>query len=226
MVNNNQKERNNETNSIKVGFILTAAALVFGCQSTTQSPQVSPEGMQLEVSNRSTVAYTKEGENFSEYVKVQILPSQVAFKKNWQRDYNCSQPSLSARIKAGVAKLFDEVFKEEFGKENDNLIVEQAGVGTLVIKPAIINLEINAPDLQTAGRVKTYVKETGQATLFLELYDGVTGEILARIIDSEVVGDKMHAQWANRVKNTADAKRVIRKWAKALRIKYDQAQGK
>lgn len=222
-----------KVSSIKVGIILAALTLIASCQST-KSPQVSPEGMQLEVSNRSTVAYKKEGENFSEYANVQILPSQVAFKKNWQRDYNRSQPSLSSRvkdedvlrIKAGVAKLFDEVFKEEFGKENDNLIVEQAGVGTLVIKPAIINLEINAPDLQTAGRVKTYVNETGQATLFLELYDGVTGEILARIIDSEVVGDKMHAQWANRVKNTADAKRVIRKWAKALRVKYDQAQGK
>ena len=221
-------------NSIKIGFLLGAMALVVSCQSTTEAPQVSPEGMQLKVSKRSTVAYKKEGVDFSEYNSVQILPSQVAFKKNWQRDFNRSQPSISARvkdedvlrIKAGVAKLFDEGFKEEFGKAGDNLLVEKAGTGTLIIRPAIIDLDVNAPDLKSAGRVTTYVQETGKATLFLELYDGVSGEILARIIDSEIVGDNMYAQWANRVTNTANAKRTIRKWAKALRVKYDQAQVK
>ncbi|PHR85558.1 MAG: hypothetical protein COA59_01010 [Colwellia sp.] len=219
---------------LKLSFIAISLMLVVSCQSTTEVPQVSQDGMQLKVNERSTIAYKKEGVDFSEYDNIQILPSQVAFKKNWQRDYNRSQPSLSARvkdedvlrIKTGVAKLFDEIFKEEFGKTGDNPVVEKAGTGTLVIKPAIINLVVNAPDLQSAGRVTTYVKETGKATLFLELYDGVSGEILARIIDSEVVGDKMYIQWANRVTNTADAKRTIRKWAKALRAKLDQAQGK
>jgi hypothetical protein len=60
--------------------------------------------------------------------------------------------------------------------------------------------------------------------LFLELYDSVSGEILARIIDSEVIGDNGYTQWANRVTNTADARRTIRKWAKALRVKYEESQ--
>lgn len=223
-----------KTNSFKVGILCSVLVFVVGCQSNAEPPERSPEGMKLKVSERSTVAYKKEGVDFSEYQNVQILPSQVAFKKNWQRDYNRSHSSLSMRvkdddvlrIKKGVAKLFDEIFIEEFTRENNNLIVENAGSGTLVIKPAIINLDVNAPDLRSAVRVTTYVKEAGEATLFLELYDGVSGEILARIIDSEVVGDKMYSQWANRVSNTADAKRTIRKWAKALRAKYDQAQGK
>ncbi|WP_114327372.1 DUF3313 family protein [Candidatus Colwellia aromaticivorans] len=218
---------------IKLSIIAVSLMLAVGCQSTTEAPQVSQDGMQLKVNKRSTIAYKKEGVNFSEYNKVLILPSQVAFKKNWQRDYNRSQSSSARikdkdvlRIKEGVAKLFDDVFKEEFGKIGDNPLVEKVEAGTLVIKPAIINLDVNAPDVQSAGRVTTYVNEAGKATLFLELYDGVSGEILARIIDSEVVGDNMSAQWANRVSNTADAKRTFRKWAKALRVKYDQAQAK
>lgn len=219
---------------IKLNLIAVSLMLTVGCQSTPEAPQVSQDGMQLKVNERSTLAYKKEGVDFSEYSKVLILPSQVAFKKNWKRDYNRSHTSSSTRvqdkdvirIKETVAKLFDVTFKEEIGKTDDNLLVEKVEAGTLLLKPVIINLDVNAPDLRSPGRVTTFVNETGQATLYLELYDGVSGEILARIIDSEVVGDNMYNQWANRASNTADAKRTIRKWAKALRAKYDQAKKK
>jgi len=217
--------------TIKIAIIAATVSLVMGCQSTKTVPETS-DGMALIEANRSTVAYTKEGVDFSEYNKVLILPSQVAFKKNWQRNYNRNQASLSARIndkdvlriKTGVAKLFDEVFAEEFTKDNDKLLASEAASGVLLMKPVIINLDVSAPDLGSPVNVRTYVNEAGQATLFLELYDSVSGEILARIIDNKVIGDNSYTQWANRVSNTADAKRTIRKWAKALRVKYNEAQ--
>ncbi len=218
---------------IKLSAVAMMVSVVIGCNSTnpTDAPQVSPEGMELKKSTRSTVAYKKEGVDFSEYDKVQILPSAVAFKKNWKRDFNRNQSSLTTRvrdndvirIKAEVAKLFDEVFKEEFGKEADFPIVEKVTSGTLVIRPAIIDLDVTAPDIQSSANVKRYASDAGQATLFLELYDGVSGEILARIVNVSVAGDDSYYQWATRVSNRADAKRMIRKWAKALRTKYDEA---
>jgi len=217
-------------NILKASVILLSSILAMGCSTSGNAPQVSEDGMQLKVDKRSTTAYKKEGVNFAEYTQVHILSSQVAFKKNWKRDFNRNQATLSSRIndedvlriKASVANLFDEVFKEEFGKVGDDPIVEKAGANTLILKPSIIDLDINAPDVQTAARTKTYVNEAGRATLFLELFDGVSGEILARIIDTEIIGDNSHTRWANRVTNTADAKRTIRKWAKKLRTKYDQ----
>ncbi|PKI17231.1 DUF3313 family protein [Colwellia sp. 12G3] len=223
----------NKQQGIKLSAIAIVASIAIGCSSTnpTNAPQVSPEGMELKKSTRSTVAYKKEGVDFSEYDKVQILPSGVAFKKNWKRDYNRDQASLSTRvhdddvirIKADVAKLFDEVFKEEFGKDAKFPIVDKVSSNTLVIRPAIVNLDVAAPDLKSAGNVKTYASDAGQATLFLELYDGVSGEILARIVNVSVAGDNSYYQWATRVSNRADAKRMIRTWAKTLRTKYDEA---
>lgn len=223
----------NKHHSLKLSFIAIAAFMVMSCNSTnpTNAPQVSPEGMELKKSTRSTIAYKKAGVDFSEYDKVQILPSAVAFKKNWKRNYNRDQVSLSTRVsdadvirmKADVAKLFDEVFKEEFGKSAKFPIVDKVGSNTLVIRPAIINLDVAAPDIKSSINVKTYASEAGQATLFIELYDGVSGEILARAVNTAVAGDNSYHQWANRVSNRADAKRMIRKWAKALRIKFDQA---
>ncbi len=219
-----------KNNLIKASIIVFGTVLAMGCSTNNKTPEVSEEGMQLKVDKRSTTAYIKEGVDFSEYTQIQILPSQVAFKKNWQRDYNRNKATLSSRIKdddvirikMSVAKLFDEVFNEEFAKSGDNPIVEKAGKGTLIIKPSVINLDINAPDIQSATRSTTYVNEAGRATLYLELFDGVSGEILARIIDTKIVGDNSYTRWANRVSNSADAKRTIRKWAKTLRNKYDQ----
>ena len=186
-------------NGLKLSFIALATSMVLGCTSTnpTNAPQVSPEGMDLKKSTKSTVAYIKDGVDFSEYKKVLILPSAVAFKKDWKRDYNRNQTSLSTRIrdedviriKADVAKLFDEVFKEEFGKNAKFPIVDKVSSNTLLIRPAIIDLDVAAPDLRTAGNVKTYTSEAGQATLFLELYDGVSGEILARAVSASAAGD-------------------------------------
>lgn len=218
-------------NTIKITLI-AAVISIAGCQSASEAPQVSPDGMQLEMSTRSAVAYKKEGVDFSEYNKVLILPSQVAFKKNWQRDYNRDQIGTSmrlkdkdvVRIKESVAKLFDEVFTEEFTKDNKNVLADEAATGVLLMKPVILNLDVNAPDLRSAANVRTFTRETGEATLFLELYDSVSGEILARIIDVETVGDNNYTQWATRVSNTADAKRTIRKWAEALRTRYEETQ--
>jgi len=219
--------------SIKLSVIAIFTTLAIGCTSTnpTNAPQVSPEGMELVKSTRSTVAYKKEGVDFSEYDKVQILPSAVAFKKNWQRDYNREQSSLSTRvrdkdvirIKTQLAELFDEVFADEFGKGGKFPLVNEVSSNTLVIRPAIVDLNVSAPDLHSATNAKTFSNDAGQATLFLELYDGVSGELLARVVNASVAGDDSHYSWATRVSNRADAKRMIRKWAKALRIKFDEA---
>jgi len=224
----------NKNNVIKTSIIAFSTALILGCSTSGNAPQVSEDGMQLKVDKRSTTAYQKEGVDFSEYTQVQILPSQVAFKKNWQRDYNRNQATSSSRIrdedviriKSGVAKLFDEVFKEEFAKAGDSPLVDKAGTATLIIKPSVINLDINAPDVQSATRSRTFVNEAGRATLYLELFDGVSGEILARVIDTQIVGDNSFTTWANRVTNTADARRTIRRWAQKLREQYDQVHAK
>jgi hypothetical protein len=219
---------------MKLSFIVAFTVLAMGCQSTG-APTVSPEGMLLQHDTRSTIVYKKEGVNFSDYSKVQFSPSTVAFKKSWQRDYNRNQATMSSRIKdsdvvrirESVKVLLDETFKAEFDKSGSYSIVKNATTGTLLLNPTIIDLDVNAPDIMSATRSKTYVDEAGKATLFLEIHDAVSGEILARIIDTETVGDN-HGfyQWANRITNSTDAKRVIKKWAKALREKFDQAHEK
>ena len=214
-------------------LMLISVLALCGCSSmnTQVLPQVSSEGMTLDKNTRSTVAYKLEGVNFTHYDKIQISNSTVAFKKDWQQDYNRDQRYLSTRvsnkdvirIKADVAQLFDQTLLEEFTNNSNYVIVEEVVEGTLLIKPAIINLDINAPDVRSAANIKNYVQTAGEATLFLEIYDAVSGEILARIIDTRKTRDKGYYQWATKVSNRQDAKIIIKKWAKSLRIKFDEA---
>jgi len=218
--------------TITLSCILALSAC--SSMNTQDAPQVSPEGMELVKNTRSTIAYKKEGVNFADYDKIQISSSTVAFKKDWQRDYNRDQRSMSTRvsdkdvikIKNDVAELFDEVFVEEFIKDSNYPIVKQPTAGTLLLKPAIINLDINAPDVRSATNVKNYVQTAGEATLYLELYDAVSGEILARIVNAKEARDKGYYQWATRVSNRSDAKIIIKKWAKVLRQSFDAAHAK
>jgi hypothetical protein len=96
----------------------------------------------------------------------------------------------------------------------------------LIIKPSIIDLDINAPDTMSAGRSRSYTTSTGEMTLSLELVDGTTGQVLARVVDKARGIDTGRVQWTNGVTNRAEAERMLRNWARYLRTGLDSAAGK
>ena len=62
-------------------------------------------------------------------------------------------------------------------------MVEDAGEDVLIAKPAIVDLDVIAPDLQTAQRSKTYSESAGEMTLVLELYDSLTHDKIVTVRD-------------------------------------------
>lgn len=226
----------NFLNTIKVGIVTISTVMIIGCGSTSgsQIPQTSPDGLELKKDAQSTIVYKKSNVDFNEYNQVIIAKSTVAFRKNWQKDYNQDQISSSTRIrdkdviriKDNFAKLFDETFTKEFNSSDSYSVVDvsKANNKTLVFKPSIINLDIRAPDVKSVSGTKNFVESSGQATLFLEVYDAVSGEILARIINTQVARSNGMFQWATSASNKADAKKMIKKWATTLRKNYEQAR--
>lgn len=95
----------------------------------------------------------------------------------------------------------------------------------MVVRPAIINLDVNAPDTPRAGRSRTYASSAGEMTLYLELADSVTGDIFAKAMDRRVdsANDAFYT-WSNSVTNKAAAGRILRGWAKILRQALDEAK--
>ena len=187
-------------------------------------PAVSHDGLHLMKDTKVHAVYMQPGADLSEYDKVAILDTYVAFRKNWQRDHNRDEVDPERRvtdkemnqIREELAAEFKKVFVEVLSIRGGHQLVDTAGQGVLILRPAIINLDIAAPDTMAPGMGRTFTTETGRMTLYLELYDGVTQDIIARIIDHEVVGNEFGIQWANRVTNKAEADRALRHWATLL----------
>jgi len=211
-------------------WVLTAPAAFAEEQEVADE---SHDGLVLVPDRKVAAAYVDPEADFGIYNKIMILDCHVAFKKDWQRDQKRAGSRLSVsssdmeRIKAAVAELFQEVFAEELSKDGGYEIVDTAGDDVLLVRPAIIDLDVTAPDTMSAGRSRTYTTSAGAATLFIELYDSVTGDILARAADrkaAESMGG--YLSYSNRVTNKSDARRMMRGWAKLLRERLDEFHGK
>ena len=84
------------------------------------------------------------------YNRVLLVDATVAFKKHWQRDQNRSRIKVNTKdmekIKTGLAELFEQVFAEKLSEAGYELTEERAE-DVLVVRPAIINLDVYAPDV-------------------------------------------------------------------------------
>jgi len=220
---------------VAVSSLLLAFALIAPAVATADS-HAAPEtvdGLVLVPDSKVQAAYVDPDADFGEYNKIMLLDCYVSFRKNWRKDHKRTGSMISVskgemeRIKTGVAELFHEVFTEELSKDGGYEIVDAAGEDVLLVRPAIIDLDVSAPDGSSPGRTRTYTTTAGAATVFIELYDSVTGDILARAADRKVA-NRMggYLSYSNRVTNTQDAKKMMRGWAKALRERLDEYHGR
>jgi hypothetical protein len=212
-------------------FLLLASAAAPAADP--QYPAVSPDGLQLRKTLEYGAVYVKQGADFSQYKSVGLLQCYVAFAKNWAKDYNEEEADLSAqvtpedetRIKNGLSDDFNKMFVKELGKNGDFQIVTTQGPGVLMLRPSLLNVVVTAPDVDTPSPRVDMVASAGQMTLYLELWDGGTSTLLARVIDTEAdQSTGGMAEQADSVSNTAAADIILRNWADRLRKALDAAR--
>ena len=215
---------------IVLSFILLSTISVTTiAKSKKELPEYTVEGLKRVTDPKDlAIVYAEEGADLSQYDRVYLAEPYVAFKKNWQRDQNRSQrmkvkTSDMDRIKLNVKELFMEVFTEELEKGGYELATERAE-DVLIVKPAIIDLDVNAPDIRTAGRHETYTDYAGSMTLYLELYDSETDDLLAKALDPTADRHSGFVQWQTGPANRQAGKRMMRPWAEALRKGLDRAR--
>lgn len=223
-------------NATKPALIISSllvAALASSPLLAKQSlPAINDEGMELVKDTKSTTIYADPGADLAIYNNIMLVDASVAFKKNWLRDQNRSSARATAwrvkdedmqRIKADVAVMFREVFTEEL-QDGGYELVDEPGEDVLIARPAIIDLDVIAPDLMMAGRASTYSESAGEMTLILELYDSLTNDKIVTVKDRKRDFQRGYIEWRTSVNNRATAKRMMRSWAKAFRQSLDEAR--
>jgi hypothetical protein len=211
-----------------IGLCVAILAVVSGSviSSQTSTQQVSHDGLMLQTDGKASAVYIDPEAHFDVYTKYMMLEPYVAFKKNWERDTKVAGRRVPKKyiklMKVSAADLLQEVFQEVLEEKDGYPLVTEPDDDVLLLRPAIIDLVVTAPDVPQAGRSTTYVASSVSATLYLELYDSVTGDILGRAIDRQTVRDSGYMTWANSVTNRADAKRIYKRWAGWLREAWDE----
>jgi len=175
------------------------------------------------------LVYAQPGSSLSGYAKVLLRPIDVAFRRNWEKQ---SAPGSripitaadSQRIKDRLSALVrDEVSRELAA--GGYQIVDAPGDDVLDVKMSIVDLNVAAPDLQTAGRVTSFAVSAGEMTLVAELRDSATGDIIMRVFDRTLAHESYRAQRITSVDNAAEARAAASGWARALRSELDLAKG-
>jgi|AntAceMinimDraft_5_1070358.scaffolds.fasta_scaffold02630_6 hypothetical protein len=206
-----------------VGGLLVV--LLGACATANQHagfPPVSSDGLHLMPDTKLAAVYLKPGADLSQYDKIALLDTYVSFAKNWQRNHNVEatfEDQVTDKDMQAIRKKVSQQFAREITKvltADGRQFVETGGTGVLILRPAIINLQITAPDLMTPGMEEILVASAGSMTLYLELLDGKTGDLIARVIDPEAADDAGMAQIADAVTNTADFDRIVQRWAQIL----------
>jgi len=219
----------------KVSFIISSLLLVALTTSPVWAkkdlPAINDEGMELVKDTRTTTIYADPGANLGIYKRIMLEDASVAFKKNWQRDQNRTsrggafrvRDSDMERIRQDVATLFREVFTAEL-VDGGYELTDQAGEDVLIARPAIVNLDVIAPDLQTVSRTYSFSESAGEMTLVLELYDSLTNDKIVTARDRKVDYRRGFLEWRTSVSNRATARRLMSSWAKAFREALDDAR--
>lgn len=212
---------------------MAALFLSIGTLLADELPQTTADGLNLIDSKNVQALYWRDGATLEEYSKVKILDCFVAFEKNWQRDYNRSSLSPSERVDARDMERIKATLAEEFNdKFTENLeragyeVVEETGHDVLLLRPALVNLQVTAPDLKTPNRGNSFAASAGQMSLVMELYDSATSAKIGLVMDAQAARDTGFVQISNSVTNKVEADRILNKWAGLLVAGLDRAHGK
>ena len=208
-------------------FLLAAPA--WAAPSKSLDEAMSHDGLQRIKVKGVELAYAKPGATLAGYKRVKLDPVEVAFHKSWEPTKAGSNLKLSSAeresIRTGVAKAVQEEFARVLQDKNGYQVVDESGPDVLRVKVNVVNLYVSAPDAGSSmGRSRTYVVSAGEMTLFAELIDSESGDLIARVVDRREARNSGIVSLSGAGDSAAEARAIAAEWARILRRSLDNAR--
>ena len=203
-------------------IILTTSPLSCVVMAESSAPEQSTDGLELVKKTLHGEFYLGTGADWNRLTGIQLEKATVEFRKHWARDQknrNGNRPTEEnmGRIKSDLSELLDEVFREELSTNDGFTMSDVSGENVMRITPRITNLNIYAPDRMRDHIGSSFTDSNGSMTLELEVYDSVSGTLLARMVDSREDPQKGYIEWTTSVTNRRAARFMFIRWADKLR---------
>ena len=218
--------------TIKITILVLGLLAGLSASAREKTAPAIVDGLHLVPGTQLGLVYAEPEADLSVYSKLLLIDAQVAFKKNWDRDQrsrSASKLSTSSRvntkkIKQDLAEEFEAVFTEALNSGGYEVVTEAAD-DVLLVRPAIVDLDINGPQTHGSGRSNTYTRSAGEMTLYIELFDSVTGDLIAKALDRKAdTARQGFYTWTNSVTNKTAAKRILQGWAEILLDALNEAK--
>lgn len=210
-------------------FVVVLAAL--GATLAVASYAAAPppaEGLVAVRSWNLDELYLRPNADLASYRKIVIDPVQVAFRKDWNRDFVDPHASVRRLSQDDVRRIADDTASGLQNAIADTFrargyeIVAAPGPGVLRLSPGVTELYVNAAEeLQPGGTTKSFTKDAGEATLVLEVRDAASGTLLGRVVDRRTIRETRGTQIGDlirtgRVSNNFWFDETFRRWAAAF----------
>ena len=211
--------------SVILGLSLTSQSLV----ANDSLPEVTVDGLHRVPGTEMAAVYAKADVDLSVYNRIYLVEPRVSFTKNWLRTQNSipnqrvTQDDMQ-RIKKELAALFKEVFKQELQNNGGYVLVDGVAEDVLIVRPAIVDLNVLSPDTVGTRGTRGAIASVGSMTLYMELLDSVTGDMLVKAYDNKWDRTRVQAYAPNKTRNEAAARDMLGEWSELLRLALDEAR--
>lgn len=215
----------------KIAATLVFLILFTPLQAKEKFAETTKDGLKLQDHSSRGALYLKEGASLANYTRIKILDCYVEFEKNWQRNYNRSQIGLDhqitdsdmERMKQNVADEFAKSFTKELEKGGYE-VVSKPGEDVLLLRPAILNLTVTAPQTRAAGWRIAAVRSSGTMSLFMELYDSASNTKIGEVTERKPANEEGPGHRGGAVSTNAEFSRTMDRWANSLLNQLDMAK--
>jgi hypothetical protein len=225
------------TRNFRLAVLPLIAALSFGCASSTPTIDTGPDavvtfdGLHRVTGSRVDEAWARPGLDLSGYSKIKLQGAGIEYRpggetgRTWRARTSGGPYEVTEKQKERLRTVLVEAFREELSRSERFTLVDESGPDVLLIRGALLDVVSYVPP-EPIGRVDIYLSSVGEATLVLEIRDSITEAILVRAVDREAAEDiSGMLQASNRVTNTAEVRRLAKRWASALRKGLDEFAG-
>ena len=183
-----------------------------------------------------TAIYVREGVDLNDYKHFLIADPFVIFKTDWLERTNLYRPNdpLTGEDVMRMVDAGKEMLKEEFTNaivSSGYELVTREGTDVIKIRVTVMDLDVYAPHGTSNEYSQTYTRGAGEATFLLELFNGATGKLLARVVDrrSQIKNPNSAHLVYNREDNIYAARATFAEWAQSFvngfeAVRSDQVQ--
>src|SRR6266496_3065694 len=209
-------------------FVLgTVSFLALATVPSPGADAATPEGLVSVRSLNLDELYLRPNTDLASYRSVMIDPVQVAFRKDWNRDFVDPHASIRRLSQDDVRRIADETASglqtalAEAFKARGYAIAGAPGPGVLRLSPTLSDVYVNAvEDLYTGGTTKSFTKDAGEATLVLDVLDGGNGALLGHVVDRRTAQETKGTQRGDLIRSPRVASNfwfedLFRKWSAA-----------